>query len=203
MNRPHSNRARLGGVLLAAVAALALLALPGLASGHDHHHGQAADAGTIESFDTETGVLTIALTNGGTVSGLVTPRTHIRCGWDHGRRRHGGEDSRRHRRGSARLSRRGDSDAEHQGRGEPEDEDHGRGDEPGEDPPGHDGTPPGRSEDPGQGAEHSGRCTADDLVVGGTVKVAELVLIDGSAFYKLVALPPRPPEDEDAGSPTS
>jgi hypothetical protein len=195
MNRPHSNRARLGGVLLAALAALALLALPGLASGHDHHHEQAADAGTIESFDNETGVLTIALTNGGTVSGLVSPRTHIFCGMDEGWRGHGGHGL-RHRRGAAHLSRDGSIGEENHGRGPDDEGQQEHGEEPGEDTPGHDGTPPGHSEDPGQGADHSARCTTEDLVAGGTVRAAELVLIDGSAFYRLVALPPQAPEGE-------
>jgi hypothetical protein len=71
-----------------------------------------------------------------------------------------------------------------------------RGPEAGEDPPGHDGTAPGRSEGPGKGAKHSHRCDTDDLVAGATVEVAELVLIDGSAFYKLVELDKHDHDDE-------
>jgi hypothetical protein len=201
MNRPHGNRARLGAVLVAAVAALALLALPGLASGH-RHHDQAGDAGTIGSFDPETGVLTIDLAKGGSIGALVTPRTHIRCGKDRGRH-HG----RRHRlrgrghRHSARIARRGDGEGRdgNEAASEPGDSRGEHGVRPGEDPPGHDGTAPGRSEGPGQGAEHSARCTTDDLVAGATVKVAELVLIDGTAYYKLVALPKQAPEGEPEG----
>jgi hypothetical protein len=37
------------------------------------------DAGTVASFDTTTGVLTIALTNGSSVSGMVTGQTEIEC----------------------------------------------------------------------------------------------------------------------------
>ena len=173
--------------MLAAVAAvLALVALPGLASAH-HGHDGLADAGTIESFDQETGVLTIALTEGGAVSGMVTPRTHIRCDNGRHRGRHGGL---RHR------LRRGRATASHDRGGEGEENDrHGKGVEPGEDnheagdPPGHDGTAPGRSEGPGHGAEHSARCTTDDLTEGTTVKFADLVLVDGKAIFKLVALP--------------
>ena len=36
-------------------------------------------AGTVESFDSSTGVLTIALAGGGSQSGLVTDRTRIEC----------------------------------------------------------------------------------------------------------------------------
>lgn len=187
MNRPHGKRAQLGGVLLAAAAALAILALPGLASSHERHHDHAADAGTIQSFDPATGVLVVDLADGGSVSGLVTPRTHIRCGEDNGRHRGHGHDLRRGRDGAA-VSHEGTED-EHGGRG-PGSDNSGRGEEPGEDTPGHDGTPPGSSEDPGRGAEHSERCTTDDLVAGATVKYAELVLIDGKAIYGLVGLEP-------------
>jgi hypothetical protein len=188
MNRPHSNRTRLGRVLLAAVAALALLALPGIAAGHDRGHDQAGDAGTIQSFDPETGALAIDLAGGGSVSGLVTTRTRIRCGDDHGHHRgHHGHDLRRGR--GATTSHDDDFDDDRGNRG-PGSENSGRDDEPGEDTPGHDGTPPGSSENPGQGAEHSARCTSEDLVAGATVKVAELVLIDGKAIYAFVGLEP-------------
>jgi len=185
MNRPHGNRARLGGMLLAAVAALAMLALPGIAASHDRGHDHAGDAGTIQSFDPETGILVVDLADGGSISGLVVSHSKIRC--DHGRH-HG------HRHGL--LEPRRGAKASHRGGHEDEDEDNhsgpGRDHEAGEDPPGHDGTPPGKSEGPGKGAEHSHRCTTDDLVAGATVEVAELVLIDGKAYFRLVVI-----DDED------
>lgn len=197
----HGKRARLGGMLVAVAAVLALVALPGLASGH-HGHDGLADAGTIQSFDQETGVLTIDLTEGGSVSGLVVPRTHIRCdnGWHSGW--HG---LRHHKRGHlASASHRNGEDNGQDGAEEPGDDRGEHGIEPGEDnhqggddPPGHDGTAPGRSEGPSRGAEHSARCTTDDLTAGATVKLAELVLIDGKAIYKVVVLP-KPAEDEEA-----
>jgi hypothetical protein len=163
---PHGNRARLGGILAVCAAAVALVALPGLASAH-RGHDDLADAGTIQSFDPASGVLTIDLTGGGSASGLVTPRTHIHC--DNGRHkgRHGLRHHLRH------------------GEGEPGDDHHANGD----DPPGHDGTAPGRSEGPGKGAEHGERCSTDDLTAGKTVKFANLVLVDGKAIFTLVALP--------------
>lgn len=191
---PQSNRARLAGVLVAVAATLALVALPGLASAHHNHEGL-ADAGTIQSFDQETGVLTIDLTEGGSVSGLVTPRTHIHC--DNGLHR----GFRHHLRHGATASHDGGGESrggeDNHGRGEEEPgDDHGEGAEPGEDnhengddPPGHDGTAPGRSEGPGHGAEHSANCSTADLTAGKTVKFAELVLVDGKAIYRLVALP--------------
>lgn len=199
----HGKRTRLGGMLVAAAAALAMLALPGLASSHDRHHDLAGDAGTIQSFDPATGVLTIDLAEGGSVSGLVVRRTHIRCGDDNGHHHGLGEDHRRGRGATASHDGSGDRGnsgpgSDNSGRGEePGEDDHGRGEEPGEDTPGHDdGTLPGNSEDPDHGAEHFAHCTSDDLVAGATVRVADLVLIDGKAIYAFVGL--EPPEDAPA-----
>jgi hypothetical protein len=186
MNRSHVTRTRLSGMLLAVAAALAVLVLPGLATGDPGHHDPPADAGTIQSFDPTTGVLAIDLTNGGTVSGLVVQRTHIRCGDDRGR--HRGHNLPPRKGEGTSSSHRGGPDGQDQDPSEGQGPRHGA-----DDPPGHDGTAPGSSENPGKGAEHSDRCTTADLVPGTTVKVAELVLIDGNAFYKLVALPAKAP----------
>jgi hypothetical protein len=197
----NGKRARLGGVLVAVAAVLALVALPGLASGH-RGHSDPAPAGTIQSFDEETGVLTIDLTDGGSVSGLVTRRTHIRC--DNGRHR-GRHGLRHHRRGhGASASRRGGSEAEdnhQQGGEEPGDDRGGQGLEPGDDRGGR-GLKPGEDHhaggngSPGHG-DHHGRCTTAALTEGATVKIAELVLVDGKAIYKAVVLPqPAPAEEE-------
>jgi len=199
----HGKRTRLGGMLVAAAAALAMLALPSLASSHDHHHSLAGDAGTIQSFDPATGVLTIDLADGGSVSGLVVRRTHIRCGDDNGHHHGLGEDHRRGR-GGATASHDGSGDrgnsgpgSDNSGRGEEPGEDNpGRGDEPGEDTPGHDGTLPGNGEDHGHGAEYSHRCTSEDLAAGATVRVADLVLTDGKAIYAFVGL--ETPEEAPA-----
>ena len=43
------------------------------------HHGTASPPERSQSFDTETGRLTIDLIDGDTISGLVTDRTRIRC----------------------------------------------------------------------------------------------------------------------------
>jgi len=176
MKLQRGIRARLGGALLAAVAAVAILALPGLASSHDGGQGRPA-AGVIESFDPETGVLTVDLTKGDTISALVVDRTRIRCGKPH-RRHHRG---RSHARAAQRPSRGGDQSGVR-------DEVQGPRDQ-GEDAPGHDGTPPGASEGPGRGAEHSDRCGTDDLIPGTVVKRAEIVLTHGNAYYSFVGLP--------------
>jgi hypothetical protein len=201
----QGKRARLGGVLAAAAAALAILALPVLASGHERHHEQAGDAGTIQSFDPGTGTLVIALTEGGSVSGLVTPRTHIRCGEDNGHHHGRRGDDRRGRRG-ATASRDSSGDqgnggpgSENSGRGEEPGEDNpGRGEEPGEDNPGH-GEEPG-DDNPDQGVEHADHCTSEDLVAGATVRVADLVLIDGKAIYAFVGLEPAAAAEETPAS---
>jgi len=192
----HGNRARLGGVLAAVAAVLALVALPGLASGH-RGHDDPAPAGTVQSFDSETHVLTIDLAEGGSVSGLVTRRTKIRCDNGRHRGRHGLRHHRRGRGHGASASRRGGEDEsgdDRGGRGSGESgDDRGSGElEPGDDR--------GVHAEPGDDHGHDGvrgsrRCRAG-LTEGATVKIAELVLIDGKAIYKHVVLP-KPAKEDD------
>lgn len=93
-------------ILLLVIGVLALaIAVPGVASAHGRHHhhhhhkakharvkhfggkanvdpaGPAApgDAGTVASFDQATGLLTLTLADGSTVSGKVTGDTNINC----------------------------------------------------------------------------------------------------------------------------
>jgi len=196
----HGNRARLGGVLVAVAAVLALIALPGLASGHRGHDDPGA-AGTIRSFDTETHVLTIALTEGGSVSGLVTRRTHIRCDDGRHRGRHGLRHRKRGRGHKASASRRGgeDESGDRSGRGSGEagEDDQRSGElEPGDDH-GARSLEPGDDRGHRVGEHGSRRCRAG-LTEGATVKLAELVLIDGKAIYKAVVLP-KPAQEDDGG----
>lgn len=80
--------------LVATVMIAAAVPAAALAHGrHHHHHHQfrvhhrdfghvndmAGDAGTVASFDNATGKLTIALNDGSTVTGTVTPDTEIQC----------------------------------------------------------------------------------------------------------------------------
>jgi hypothetical protein len=91
--------------VVATCAVVAFIPASALAHGHKRHHrahhvrvhhrtfghdwGQSSaptstsaqqNAGTVQSFDATTGVLTIALNNNqGTVSGMVTPDTEIEC----------------------------------------------------------------------------------------------------------------------------
>lgn len=204
MTRHHGNRARLGGVLLVvALGAAAILALPGVALTKDRDGGGTAKpAGTIASFDPDTHLLAIDLTDGGTIEGLVGRRTHIRCG----------RVSRRHHRRRARLQRRNRrmhraSVSHSRDRAlEREQQDAAGADGPGEDPvgdqPGEDqgDDQPGddQGDDHGDGGnrrrhhgDRSGRCV-DALVEGATVMRAEMVLAHGKAFYKQVGVLPPP-----------
>ena len=168
MKRPQQKRTRIGGLFLAVLGAIAILALPSAVAAHGHghhgekrhHHHSSGNAGTIASFDADSGKLTITLANDETVSGLVTEDTRVKCGHED---RHGDDSG--------------------PGSGPP-----GQGEDENDDPPGHDGTPPGASEGPGQGADHTADCGPDALVVGATVARAELELENGAATFERVEL---------------
>jgi hypothetical protein len=180
MNRPRRNRYRAAAALTLAVAMGLLAAVGALASiavakdghhrsekrhGHHgrHHHGQ--PSGTIQSFDTATGRLTIALPGEETVSGLVTDRTRIKCEDEHSPDVTASRTHLRH------------------GEEEPGDDDGGGSSGPGNSnsvggsgPSGHD--------DNGSGAN----CTTSDLIVGAVVTDAELEIEHGGATWDEVEL---------------
>ncbi|HVX34465.1 MAG TPA: hypothetical protein VHA80_15120 [Solirubrobacterales bacterium] len=168
--------------LALALLAAALLALSGIAVAkdrhgddhgrddhhrhHRHHHRHdipLGEAGKIASFDATSGRLTVALTGGETVTGLVTGATRIRCE---------GVDDRRARR-------------DHGGRGnEPGDDHGGRGEEPGDD---HgEGGPPAEVPPPPAAAEAG--CSPASLTPGEIVGSAELRLEGGMATFEEVEL---------------
>jgi hypothetical protein len=143
-------------------------------------------AGTIASFDAETGRLVINLFGGDTISGLVTGETEIKCD----------DDS-----SSASVSSEGSGGGE----SEPGD-DHGEGEEVGDDNGGH-GEEPGDDNggdqgngNSGPGSENSGPghegdddhgdrlCTTAELVPGAVVEEAELKLSNGQATFHEVEL---------------
>lgn len=154
------RRARLGGLLAVAIAALSIFALPGLASARGGSDDGGGSSATIKSFDQPTRTLVIALPDGQTVSGLVTRRTKIRCEDQHGHR-HGGDRVR------GREVEPGD---DHGGHGnEAGDDNGGRGVEPGDDNGGEgSGRGPSNSghDDNGDGAN----CTTVDLVAAAAVE---------------------------------
>jgi hypothetical protein len=117
------------------------------------------NAGTIQSFDAETGRLTIGLFAGDTISGLVTGQTRIKCEDEHAQ-----DVTMRARQGEEEP---GDDHGDNSGPGS---SDSGPG------PSGHD--------DNGEGAN----CTTSALVVGTTVAEAELELEHGVATFEEVEL---------------
>jgi hypothetical protein len=168
---------------LMALGLVAALALSGIAMAKDHgrHHGRhhhdrfIGQAGTVSSFDAATGKLTIALTNGESVTGLVTNATEIKCeGVDDRlqRRDHGsGDDNGGH-------FEPGDDNG---GRGEPEPgDDHGGQNEPGDD---NGGEAPASAPAPVEAG-----CGTASLVTGEIVSEAELRLEGGMAVFEEVEL---------------
>jgi hypothetical protein len=185
MKRLNTRAPRIGGLLALALGAVALLALSGVAvakdhgrddngghhgrhhhHGRDHNHFEMREAGTISAFDATTGKLTIALLDGGTVTGLVTDNTQIKCE---------GIDN--------RLDRRdhGDGGGGNGGQNEPGDDNGGRGEpEPGDDNGGE--TPPAGA------PEGEASCSVASLVPGAVVGDAELHFEGGSAVFEEIEL---------------
>ncbi len=178
MKRANGNRIWRGMALAAAIGAVAVLALSGLAAARGGHHGDrhrsGADTGTIAAFDSGSGVLAIKLTGGDTVTGLVSGRTKIRC-----------EDERSP--DVSTRARENEPGDDHGGHGNEPGDDHGNdGVEPGDDNGGGSGSGSGPSghDDNGRGAN----CTVSDLVVGVAVHEAELDLRGGKAVWDEVEL---------------
>jgi hypothetical protein len=122
------------------------------------------NAGTIQSFDPETGKLTIALFGNETLAGFVTEGTEIKC-----------EDG-----GSATaLRNESGGDGESQGTS---DDNGGEGEEePGDDNGGE------QSGDDGDN-EGSSTCASTELVPGAVVQEAELRLEGGKAVFEEIEL---------------
>jgi hypothetical protein len=168
-------------VPVVALAAVAILALAGVATAKDYgHHGRdrhrhhhrhllmaTQEAGTISSFDATTGKLTITLTEGETVTGLVTEDTEIKCPAPE-------EGIAQRRDGESELG----------------DDEGGQGEEPGDD----DGGDPGQtwSGHDGEGCDDheggQGSCTVESLTSGAVVGSAELRLEGGKAVFTEIDL---------------
>ncbi len=130
------------------------------------------NAGTIQSFDAETGRLTIAVFGGEPLSGLVNEETEIECS-------HEGATA------SASDSHEGEEESgdEHEGEpGEHHGEEPGDDDGEGEEEPGDDDS--SEHSGPGEGSP----CTTADLVPGATVDEAELKLSGSGAVFEKVEL---------------
>jgi hypothetical protein len=182
--------------LVLALGAVALLALSGIAvakdrhgddNGHHGHHGrhhhhhnefQLREAGTVASFDAATGKLSIALTSGESVTGLVTDATEIKCE---------GVDDRLSRRdhGSGDNSGPGSGD-DNGGHFEPGDDNGGRGEpEPGDD---HGGQNEPGDDNGGEAPVGEATCSVASLTAGAVVGEAELRLEGGIAVFEEIEL---------------
>jgi hypothetical protein len=134
-------------------------------------------AGTIASFDSETGRLVIDLFGTDTVAGLVTGATEIKC-----------EDE-------PSTTASASSDGSDSGEPEPGDDNGGQGEEEvGDDHGGHgeeagdDNSGPGHDGDD----DHGDRlCTTAELVPGAVVEEAELRIANGQATFHEVELSGR------------
>lgn len=127
-------------------------------------------AGSISSFQDR--VLTIDLFGGGSISGLVTESTEVKC--DHG-----------------------DEDGDHEGGHHGDEGDDDPGEEAGDDHSGGDeqvadksatGDETGDDEDDNDGDDDHHACSADHLVVGAVVQEAELELEHGQAVFEEIEL---------------
>lgn len=136
-------------------------------------------AGTIASFDAETGRLVIDLFGTDTIAGFVNDETEIKCD----------DDS-----AGATISSEGSGSGEEEpgddrgGNGEEVGDDNGgQGEEPGDDNsgPGSENSGPGSEGDDDQGDR---LCTTAELVPGAVVEEAELKVSNGQATFHEVEL---------------
>ncbi|MFN8113611.1 MAG: hypothetical protein U0R51_10475 [Solirubrobacterales bacterium] len=131
-------------------------------------------SGTIVSYDSETGLLTIDVAGTGPVAGLVTDATEIKCD--------DGDDS-------------GDEDGDGLGGDDDGTPDQGHGDRLArshgdDDPVGDDSDDPATDDDSSDddGEDDETLCTTSDLVAGAAVHEAELEIEDGGATWEEVEL---------------
>jgi Bacterial TSP3 repeat len=121
------------------------------------------NAGTIASFDTESGKLTIDLFGGETISGMVTEETEIKC------------ESSSPTASASMSSQSEDSSGDEQGQEEEgqEEQEEEQGDDEGE-----------------SGGDQGGsaNCTTADLTPGAVVKQAELQVESGTPVFEEVEL---------------
>jgi hypothetical protein len=209
------RRKALSIAIAAVLGALAIAALPALAgakddhhrSGHDHagehrHHQGSRDrhenVGKISAFDATSGELTIARFGGGSISGVVTSATEIRCeGRDDSAslsRDHGSDDSSGPGSGDDNGGRGEAEPGDDNGEGVEPGDDNGEGVEPGDDNGGRGEAEPGDdnggdSSGPGRGGRDDERtCTTADLTVGTVVHEVDRNFAGGVASFDEIEL---------------
>src|SRR3954452_916896 len=152
------------------------------------------NAGTIASFDGETGKLVINLFGGETVSGLVDESTEIKC------EDHSGASASSEGSGSGQAEPGDDNGGQEEagddngGQGEEEPGDDNGDEEAGDDRGGDNSGPGSENSGPGRGdGEQTGEntCTSADLVPGAVVQEAELKVANGQATFEEVELSGR------------
>lgn len=132
-------------------------------------------AGTIRSFDPETGRLVIDLFADDDIAGFVTDQTRIRC--------EQGDDE-----GGATASSSSESEpGDDHGDDSEEADDHGDRPESGDDHS-DDNSEPGSSEHSDEHGDCATNCTSDDLVAGAVVDEAEIEIKGGKAVFEEVEL---------------
>jgi hypothetical protein len=144
------------------------------------------NAGTIQSFDQETGKLTISLFGGDRISGLVTEGTEVECGGHSASASNEGDGS-----SSDGEEQSGEDHGEEAGDDNGEEAGDNQGEDHGEEAGDHQGEGAGDNRGEDQGGEHgegSGNCSAADLTEGAVVTEAELQVSNGQAVFEKVEL---------------
>jgi hypothetical protein len=144
------------------------------------------NAGTITSFDTESGKLTIDLFGGETISGLVTEGTEIKCE-DNGGASVSSDSGQENEAGDDGGEGEGEAGDDNGGEGEEEQGDDNSEEEQGDNSgPGSENSGPGNVGDDDN--DNGGNCTPADLVPGAVVQEAELKIAGGQATFEEVEL---------------
>lgn len=140
------------------------------------------NAGTIVSFDEETGKLTINLFGGESISGFVNEETEIKCE-DHSGASMSSDGS------SGDESQSGEDNGEEQaGENEGDQGQEEPGDDNGEESESGDDNGGESEEQPADNQGEQGNCSTADLTPGAVVQEAELKVEEGKATFEKVEL---------------
>lgn len=159
-------------------------------SNHDGVMDGEENAGTIASFNEETGKLTINLFGGETLSGFVTEETEIECQNQSGAGASASSEDNSGEEESQSEDNGGEEEAEDNGNDEEEvgDDNGGQGEEEPGDDNGGESSEESENSGPGNGGEEHGNCTTAALTPGAVVQEAELKVESGKATFEKVEL---------------